>query len=883
MMSLKGTGWAIGIAGLLALAFSGCFNSTGEDDPLVNPNLEAVLTTGSTSGPGTGIGTPGTGALSISPTSVRIPINEQMVFTAAGGEPPYVFTLISSPTMGTLAADGVYTAGPNPGTDRVRVTDGAGSRSEADVTIYNPALETNPYRIICTDFMPYSSSVTVYKGTIANPRIVNFRIENGTPSDTFNVTNESLGMPKGYIVGTREGKWQVGQTGADDGSVCDMLQVFDSSSPINVATLRIYVCNTELRIDPTFAVVPSTGSRQFTTPSTGVGANVWSMSQNQSNGNVNATGLYTPGNNTRGVIGAADVVQVRDSFSPIPQVAQARVTVPGLSVYPRKTQILPSTSTTLLALGGSGTYSWTLSSNRSNNGQSWPRTGASLSYTAGSMEGLDIVTLTDGTTGGTMTIPITVCAAISSRAYQQVTTYFPTSGTMSVMSYDLVVDDFDRDGVPDVAVPATCSSTNPTPLGDINGNEVSVLMGGTTPGSFASSSTRYTLPGSANGPWGITTGDYNADGNRDIAVSCYKTGRIIVLYGDGSGGFPNTGGATGLAYTTITVGSGANLTGIATYNFDRANGDDLVACDALGGNVYVYLSLGGGTGVAPAGFVQAAALTCTDPTSSGVTPKCYDVVVGNFNCDANGSAQRTGNGPNGIGWVDIAVSVYSHDYVIVFPATDLTTWSAANQTPYVVYSGTGGTSVRKPCNLATGYFNADVYPDLAVVNNGLGYFQTGMGVSVFLNNGTSGFTTPPTEYGLEYNYPDYYCGHLWGIVADDLDNDGRDDLAVTSRHTRQDPAYNYYYLYSYGVLVWHWDTASSSFYGFGRTDNYASVYRLSGSPYYWCPTGISTIDFGGQVHGSPGAPLPDLVVTNSCYVSGYAHYGKLIVFENRSN
>jgi len=66
--------------------------------------------------------------------------------------------------------------------------------------------------------------------------------------------------------------------GSDTGSIVDTLQVFDSSSPvINVAVLRIYVCQTPLAINPAFAVVSAGGNQSFVATSIGVGSLTWTI------------------------------------------------------------------------------------------------------------------------------------------------------------------------------------------------------------------------------------------------------------------------------------------------------------------------------------------------------------------------------------------------------------------------------------------------------------------------------------------------------------------------------------------------------------------------------------------------------------------------------
>ncbi|MHC5037502.1 MAG: hypothetical protein ACYTHM_09330, partial [Planctomycetota bacterium] len=57
--------------------------------------------------------------------------------------------------------------------------------------------------------------------------------------------------------------------------------------------------------------------------------------------------------------------------------------------------------------------------------------------------------------------------------------------------------------------------------------------------------------------------------------------------------------------------------------------------------------------------------------------------------------------------------------------------------------------------------------------------------------------------------------------------------------------------------------------------------RLHPTYTHWLPTAVAVIDFGGHTRGTSGAPLPDLIAANGCEGAGRAHFGKLVVFENR--
>ena len=170
--------------------------------------------------------------------------------------------------------------------------------------------------------------------------------------------------------------------------------------------------------------------------------------------------------------------------------------------------------------------------------------------------------------------------------------------------------DFDHDGVLDLAT------------ADNGGGTVSVLLGkktgGRADGTFA--------PGVAypcgNGPYALTTGDFDGDGIVDIAVTLdIDPGAVTILKGIGDGTF-----GAGASYP-----AGSLLTGIAAAD---VNGDGITDL-AVAGGAAVSALLGTGTGgigdggLEPAVAIEAGAspsdvafadLTATGaPTSSPPT------------------------------------------------------------------------------------------------------------------------------------------------------------------------------------------------------------------------------------------------------------------------
>lgn len=73
-------------------------------------------------------------SLSIEPSSAIVTINESITLTAAGGVPPYTFSIEKG--NGTIESDtGVYTAPSQPGTDIIKVVDSYANSSMATIVI----------------------------------------------------------------------------------------------------------------------------------------------------------------------------------------------------------------------------------------------------------------------------------------------------------------------------------------------------------------------------------------------------------------------------------------------------------------------------------------------------------------------------------------------------------------------------------------------------------------------------------------------------------------------------------------------------------------------------------------------------------------------------
>jgi VCBS repeat-containing protein len=222
-----------------------------------------------------------------------------------------------------------------------------------------------------------------------------------------------------------------------------------------------------------------------------------------------------------------------------------------------------------------------------------------------------------------------------------------------------------------------------------------------------------------DGPASVAVGDFNGDGNPDLAVANQLTSTVSVLLGSAGGSFTRQ-------TPDLTVGDFP--VSVAVGNFDGDQDPDLAVANGYSGTVSVLL---GGNG---ASFTRLPDLTI------GGTP--WSVGVGDFNGD---------NDPD----LAIANQLSNNVSVLLGGAGG----SFTRQTPdLAVESG--------PTSVAVGDFNGDHDPDLAVANQFSGT------VSVLLGTAGGGGFSGPTRAG-NYNGSDPVS-----VAVGDFNGDDDPDLAV---------------------------------------------------------------------------------------------------------
>lgn len=106
--------------------------------------------------------------LTLSPTTIGVYIGSFATFTAAGGEPPYTFSIESG--SGSINSSGLFSAPLTPGETTVQVTDSAGSNTSA--TVYTTDMVSD------IDYVIDAISNTPPYSTVGSPLNQTFTVRN---------------------------------------------------------------------------------------------------------------------------------------------------------------------------------------------------------------------------------------------------------------------------------------------------------------------------------------------------------------------------------------------------------------------------------------------------------------------------------------------------------------------------------------------------------------------------------------------------------------------------------------------------------------------------------------------------------------------------------
>jgi len=357
-----------------------------------------------------------------------------------------------------------------------------------------------------------------------------------------------------------------------------------------------------------------------------------------------------------------------------------------------------------------------------------------------------------------------------------------TDYTVGNAPISVAIADFNGDGHPDLAVANQKDGT------------VSILLGNGD-GTFAAQTT-VTLPAgtAAVSPSALATGDFDGDGNLDIAVTDSANNDVVILFGDGKGNFaPST--------TAATYPTGTTPVALLVSDFNGDSIPDLAVVDqgVAGSAGSVSILLGNTTrgktntflsktdypvGKTPTAIASGVFFT-NGFTSLAVTNEADNTVSILLGQGTNGVANGTFMAPTqspfstGTGPAGIAVADFNGDGKPDLAITH-TTDTSGNSVSILKGNGDGtfGTATEFPAGsgpvgiVAANFTGTNT--DLAVAD------KSGNNVDILVGNGDGTFATPISL--ATQNSP-------VALAAADLTGNGAQDLVVADNGTNQVTVY----------------------------------------------------------------------------------------------
>jgi len=283
---------------------------------------------------------------------------------------------------------------------------------------------------------------------------------------------------------------------------------------------------------------------------------------------------------------------------------------------------------------------------------------------------------------------------------------------------DIAIADFNQDRRADLAI-----SNHTVP-------QFTLLLGDGRGGFHAAPGSPFTIATRPHSH-GIAAGDFSADGNADVTIESWGDDKVVVVLGDGKGGFATPG-------TKYAVGRHP-YERLRAADMDGAGRADIVTTNFEGSNVTVLLS--DANGFHPA---------------SGSPYACPPDPFGHALADVNGD-----------GKLDVVIAHYSGQGTD--PSKDAVS-VLLNLGGGRLGAATKYDAGHLPVAVAVADIDGDKRPDIAVVDMG------GGGVTILLGDGRGGFRAAgffPTGKAPE------------GLATGDLNGDGKADVVTADTESNQ--------------------------------------------------------------------------------------------------
>jgi hypothetical protein len=336
----------------------------------------------------------------------------------------------------------------------------------------------------------------------------------------------------------------------------------------------------------------------------------------------------------------------------------------------------------------------------------------------------------------------------------------PTTLSPGLGPQFVAVDDLNADGFVDLIV----GQSQVSGVGEL------AILNGNGAGGFGAPTILSTGPT----PVSVATGDFNGDGNIDVATASQTGSAVSVL--------PTIGAGTFMVAGRISLATGAFPTSLAVADFDHDGKLDVAATDEGTDDISVTRGNGNGTFQAPA---YTGTGNQTGPHSLTVVDTNHDTwadIVAVTDINTMSVLQNNGagafNATNGItlgvcdgaNWITSGEINGDTNRDVVFTC-EVSYHMCTKRGTGGTGSGAFGATVctyldPSPEGVSTGYFNFDSLQDVAVASLNNNWLDIGA------SDGLGGLQDIPG------NFPTGLCPR--GVATADLNGDGYDDLVAAN-------------------------------------------------------------------------------------------------------